>query len=130
MIFPKIVKLTDTMNLLAISSFFLFFVGFLWCSRVDLAVNQPTFDDSVILGKIISNFLKKYFSNNKIFVSIIFSADGKEQNRFWNDFTSNLVGIAASTGFAYNVLDKLDNATRDNMNQFNLFIVRNSTVLQ
>lgn len=124
-----------TMNLVAFSVLFSLGIGFLWCSRIDdlaasFSKNQPISDDSLILCKIISNYLIKYFRKNRTFVSIIVSASENEPNRFRGDFSHNLVDSVATSGFGYNVLDRLHNSTGDNMKAFNLIVVHDRMALR
>lgn len=119
-----------TMNLVAISVLLSLCDGFVWCSHIDLALKQSMLDESVIPGKIINNYLGKYISNSEIFVSVIVSPSREEQNRFRDDFSYNLVNAVASAGFAYSVLNKLNNDTGHNWNAFNIILAHDSTALQ
>lgn len=99
------------------------------CFRSDIALSQPSNDESVIFGKIISNYLHKYFSNTQFFVSIIFPPSKKE-TRFLDHFFSNLFNDPITQMFARNVLNKLDNSHHENSPVFNLILVDDSKSLK
>lgn len=106
--------------------------GCVWCMRDALNMSQPLSGESAIVGQIISNFLKTYFSDEKMFVSVILVAPGSEHlNRsFRMDFSHNVIDSVVSAGFAYNVLDNLDNDTHSNQNAFNLIIAHDGVELR
>lgn len=93
-------------------------------------MSQPLSGESAIVGKIISNYLERYFNDDKMFVSVIFVRSGNEQIPFRNDFSHNVINSVASAGFAYNIKNKLDNASYDNQNSLNLIIAHDSVELQ
>lgn len=109
------------MNLCVIFMIFTLCAGYLWCSRINSAIDQTT-DEKFILAKIISNFVKKYFSNDKVYVSVIISPHQKEPNAFGNDFLYSLLDSLTMVGFAYNVFDKLGN-TRNTRDPFYLILI-------
>lgn len=100
-------------------------ISFCSCSFFDLAQNQPENDEKVILGEILNNYIRKYFIDGH-FVSLIILPSEREQNRdIFNSFSNR-----ESTGFIYNILDKLDNTTRDSRSSLNLIVVDESKQLQ
>lgn len=96
------------------------------CSHIGLVQNQPANDENVVLREIITNYLKAYFSDD-LFVSLIILPCEKEPIQ---DFFYSLFHNQVSTEFSYNILDKLDNAMRENLKPLNLIYVDDSKQLQ
>lgn len=88
-------------------------------------IKQPTTDESVILGEIITQFLIKYFSEGTTFVSIVLGPSKKCrcQCYFQEDFFNELFDHPLLTEFSHNVLDKIDKSALDKRNAFNLVLV-------
>lgn len=89
-------------------------------------IDQPKTDKSVVLGEILTNFLIKYFSDDQIFVSIIFTAAQElelEQKYFLNDLFQNLFDDPILTQFDHNAVEKLDHSIRGKRNSFNLILI-------
>lgn len=96
----------------------------------DIAIDQLWSVESGIFAKIISNFLKKYFSDGQIFVSIVFPSLEKEKHHFLQDLFANLFNDPTMEMFACNFLNKLDNSTHENRRTFNLILVDDSESLK
>lgn len=115
------------MNLCIIFVVFSLGADFLSCSHIESVLHEPKIDDSVMAGEVIRQFLGKYFKNDQIFISII-SLPSKNWNKA--DFFINLPENQASSRFAYNILDKLDDTLRDNRHSFNLILVEDCKQLR
>lgn len=81
---------------------------------------------SIILGKIISNFLIRYFGEDQIFISIVLASSSKHRRYFHGDLFVNLFGNPVLRKFASNTMYKLDDAIPDHRNAFNLLLVDDS----
>lgn len=104
------------------------YTGACLCFRFNFAVNQPENNENEILREIINNFLRKYFTDDPIFVSLIIFSSKGEQNR---DFIHSLFNNnKAWTEFSHTILDKVDNTTRGNRNPLNLIVVDDITQLR
>lgn len=100
------------------------------CFQNDITTSQPSSGESVILGKIIRNYLKKYYSDAKIFISIIFPSSKKGNQRFFDDFFINFFNDPKMEMLDRNILSKLDNSIHENRLAFNLILVEDSESLQ
>lgn len=93
-------------------------------------VKQSIADESVVLGGIIDQFLTKYFSENKFFISIILGVSKKENNHFQDDFFNELFDNPVLTNLPHNILNKLDRSVQDHRNAFNLVLTEDSESLE
>lgn len=113
--------------------FYLLIFIFPWISSVSFSdynfvIYQSISDESVILGEIITNYLVKYFSDDRVFVSIIFAPLKKQRNHFKEDFLLNLFDDPALTKFDHNILDRLDTSTHYR-HSFNIILIDDSKSL-
>lgn len=115
------------MKLFAILTIISFCIGFYSSFHMNFAPKQPVNDENVILREILNNFLKTYFRDDNIFVSLIILPSKWEKNR---DFFFGMFSKQASTEFSYNNLNKLDSLTRDNRNPLNIIVVDDSEQLR
>lgn len=81
---------------------------------------------SVILGKIISNFLIRYFDDDQIFISIVLASSSKHRRYFHGDLFIKLFDDPVLKKFASNTMYKLDDAIHEHRNAFNLLLVDDS----
>lgn len=93
-------------------------------------VKQSIDDESVVLGGIITQFLTKYFSKNKFFISIILGLSKKETNHFQEDFFNELFDNPVLTNLPHNILNKLDRSIQDHRNAFNLVLTEDGESLE
>lgn len=108
-----------------------FCVGCASCWCCNSIANQASDENSAILAKILANFLKRYFSDEKMFISIVQSPPARyDGNHSHEEFFNNLRNDSVFTGFAFNILDKLDSSTPNNRNTFNVILVDNWKILQ
>lgn len=103
-------------------------IGFALHMSDNFEVKQSDMDESVILGEIITNFLIKYFSDEKIFISIVLAPSNMNQYNFQGDLFVELFDDPTLTEFAASILDRLDNEVRDHRNAFNLIFVDDSKI--
>lgn len=100
---------------------------FLCVSYNSFALNQLSLDESVILNKIITNFIAKYLDHQKIFVAFICASSGDESNL--EDLFFNLFDDSSLTEFTYSVSDKLRNDLYRQRIAFNIILTKNSMSL-
>lgn len=94
-------------------------------------IEHPKANNTVILGEIIINYMNKYFDGDDKFVSMIFTlSQDDDQSHFQSDFLHDLYRILDETKIPHNLLDKLNNATYDNRNAFNLIVVDDISILE
>lgn len=86
---------------------FLLRIIFVFTFQKDLVVNQSNADVSVVLCKIITNFLVKYISDKQIFVSIIIPSSKNQHNHLKENVCSNLFFNAGFPTFDYNIVGRL-----------------------
>lgn len=98
--------------------------------QINSTFDQSNIDEIIIVRRIVTHFLIKYFSDNQIVVSVIISPSEKATNQFRTDLEYNLFGDLVAAGFSLIALDKLDNASRGNRNSFNLIVVGDIAALQ
>lgn len=94
-----------------------------------LPIERSKTNNTIILGEIIINYINKYFSEDKMFVSMISKSSKNDQTHFEAEFSDDLFSVLDQAKFAHNILDQLDNATYDNRNAFNLILVDDSSIL-
>lgn len=87
--------------------FILLRIIFVFTFQKDLVVNQSSADISVVLCKIITNFLAKYISDKQIFVSIIIPPSKNQHNHLKENVCSHLFYNAGLPAFDYNIVDRL-----------------------
>lgn len=106
-------------------------LGFTFLLRDNFVENQSLSNDndSVILRNILKNYIQKYFSHKKLFVSINISPNDKWKNHYGNDLFNNFFIDSILTNFSYNVLSTLNGSVSGNHNAFNLVLVDESTQL-
>lgn len=93
------------------------------------SVERSKANNAIILSEIITNYIVKYFSKEKFFVSMIFKSAKKDLKIFEEEFFDHLFNNLDQAEFAHNIIDKLDNATYDNRNAFNLILVDECDIL-
>lgn len=118
------------MNFQLLTLLFIIYVSLVLSSHNNFKIEQSVSDESVILGGIITNYLIKYFSDEQIFISFILeSSQSNQMNDFEEDFFENLFDDPVLTGFAYNILEKLDNEIHGHRSAFHLILIDNSKSL-
>lgn len=118
-----------TMYLAMCSVIFLSSVEFTFSSRDNILQNRSPPDDSVILKDILKNYMQKYFSNKKLFVSINLPPNEWSSNHYGNNMLDELFSDSILENFSYNVLRTLNGSTSGNHNAFNLILVDKTTHL-
>lgn len=93
------------------------------------SVERSKANNAVILSEIITNYIVKYFSKEKFFVSMVLKSSKNDQFRFEEEFFDHLFNDLYQAEFAHTVIDRLDNVTYDNRNAFNLILVDDSSIL-
>lgn len=96
--------------------------AFATSAKNDFVIDPYAKDESVILGEILTNFFKKYLSDDQIFVSIILPPSQKVQNYFLSDFFVELFDDPALDEFSFSTLNKLDDFIHDHRRAFNLIL--------
>lgn len=87
-------------------------------------------DESVVLRKILINYIVKYFSEDQIYISIVVGTSTKERIYFHDDFFYNLFHDPKMENFTYNVLDGLDDTVRDKRSAFCLILTADTKSLE
>lgn len=105
------------------------FAVFISCSRINFEPTQSVADESVIVGKIITNYLLKYFSHEQICVSVIHPTSNK-RNYFQNDIFDLLFDDSSSTERTYNILNHTGNINCNHRSTFNLIFVDDVKTMQ
>lgn len=104
------------------------FVLYLGCARCNVFLNQimeiPRDNKTNIPVEIVSNYLQKYTSNEQVYLSITSSAANVKQR-----WITTLVRHSRIQSITYNLLNKLHQFGRKNINIFNLIFVDGSTSL-
>lgn len=96
-----------------------------------LSIDQSKTEKSMILSDIVTNYLIKYFDNEKTFVSIIYPASHKiEQKYFWHDFFHYLFDDPTFTRFDHNALHKLDDSIFNKRESFNIILIDENVYLE
>lgn len=90
-----------------------------------LPIERPKANNSVILGEIIINFINKYFDEDDKFVSLIFKTSKNNEA----DFSHDLYNVLEEAKLPHVIFDKLNNATYDNRNAFNLIVIDDLSTL-
>lgn len=95
-----------------------------------IGISQSLSVESAIVGKIIANYLNKYFSEEQIFVSIIFPSLAKRNQQFLDDLFTTLFNDPTMEMIACNFLNKIDTFIHDNIRGLNLILVDGSKSLE
>lgn len=90
------------MNLPVIFIIIFLCAGSVSCFQIDFDLTKPSSDKNIILRDIITNYLKKYFNDAEIFVSIILPSSEKAEHDFLDVFSND----ARMQTFTFNILDK------------------------
>lgn len=93
------------------------------------SIKRSKANNAIILSEIITNYIVKYFSKEKFFVSMVLKSSKNDRTHFEEEFFDHLFNDLDQAEFAHNVIDKLDNVTYDNRNAFNLILVDDSSIL-
>lgn len=97
----------------------------------DLITNLDVANESVILAKVINNYLMKYFRNDPIFVSIVLEPSNEPRKYSYADlFVSMFACSTTFTTFTYNILSELSNISRGRKHAFNLILIDESKSLK
>lgn len=83
-------------------------------------------NEAIILTEIVGNYLHKYLNSHGVFLSIALSSSTTDQQRFQQDFVSNLVMDTKLNDFSFNILNTLDQSRLGNIDAFNLVLVDGS----
>lgn len=111
----------------------LFLIFNILCVKCSLILNMEKSDidnKTVILNEIISNYLLKYFNNEKVFVSIVLSSSNNHQKYLQADLIGKLMMISKVGNFSFNVLNAVDQSRQGNIKVFNLIIVVSNVSLR
>lgn len=95
-------------------------------------LNQSMSDESVFLSEIITNYTKKYITEDyQMSISATlasFNLNG-DQRYFQEDVLSNLVNGKYLTYFTYNIFNNVNSPTFDRRNTFNLILIDDTKLL-
>lgn len=92
--------------------------------------NQTEIEKSVVLSEIIFNYLTKYVSDDRFFVSIVCPSFKEQQLHFLHDFFVNLFNASTLSDFAHSVSDELYSTIRGRRRAFNLIMIDEYETLQ
>lgn len=93
------------------------------------SIEPSKFNNAIVLSEIITNYIVKYFSKEKYFVSMVVKSSKTDKLHFEEEFFDHLFNDLDQAEFAHNIIDKLDNATYDNRNAFHLILVDDCDIL-
>ena len=111
------------------SSYFLFV-----CTGCALALPrnfeiQPNeSSDIVVLSQIIPNYIRRYFSKENYFISLVHASSKKNLLRFHEELTTNLFHNPILTDFSYHTGSELFNQRRL-LHAFNIILIDNANSL-
>lgn len=114
------------MNLPVIFIIVFLCAGSVSCFQSDFDLTKPSSDKNIILRDILTNYLKKYFNDAKMFVSIILPSSEKAEHDFLDVFLND----PRMQMFTFNILDKLDGIIHENRHAFNLIFAHDTDSLQ
>lgn len=115
------------------SIFVLIFITTGFASTVLINSSISAFEanqSEAILSEILSDFLLTYFSEKRIFISIIFASSTKGRSDFNEEFLRKFIEDSALINFAWTVSDKLNEGTLKERNVFNLILIDESKLLK
>lgn len=85
----------------------------------------------IILTKIASNYLDKYFDHEQVYFSIMSSSSNIDQKYFQTDLIVNLVKSSKLSNYSHSFLNQMDQLEdkRETKNVFNLIFVDDRNAL-
>ena len=113
------------------SSYFLFV-----CTGCALALPgnfeiQPNeSSDTVVLSQIISNYIRQYFSNESIFISLVYASSNRDLLRFHEQLTTNLFHNPNLTHFSYYIGIELISHRIIRRRAFNIILIDDTNLLK
>lgn len=120
---------TVTMNLIQILT--ILSIGAVTSLHEDYVTNIAITNENVILAKIITNYLTKYFRDDPIFVSIVLEPSNEARKYSIGDLFISLFACSTTfTEFTYNILSELSNISRGRKHAFNLILIDESKSLK
>lgn len=99
------------------------------CVLLNKNENLVEMPDTTIPTEIISNYLSKYFSQEKVFLSLCFSSSNSDQKYFQEKLITSLITRPKINEFSYNILGHVHQFRRRNRNVFNVIFVDTITSL-
>lgn len=116
------------MKLIFLLSINIFFVkSSILYEKVDKSSEK---NETFLLAEIISNYIHKYFSDERVFLSITLCSSSIDQKYHQANLVHRLISDNSKLdNFTYNVLSTLDRSRRGNTNAFNLILIDKSASL-
>lgn len=106
-------------------------IGAVTSLHEDYVTNIAITNENVILAKIITNYLTKYFRDDPIFVSIVLEPSNEARKYSIGDLFISLFACSTTfTEFTYNILSELSNISRGRKHAFNLILIDESKSLK
>lgn len=116
------------MKIIFLISIYIFYVkSSILYEKVD---NSSEKNETFILAKIISNYIHKYFGDDRVFLSITLCSSSIDQKYHQANLVRRLISDNSKLdNFTYNMLSTLDSSRRGNTNAFNLILIDKSASL-
>lgn len=113
------------------SSYFLFvFTGCALALPRIFEIQLNELNGTIILSEIISNYIRRYFSHETDFISLVHASSSKENRlRFHEELTDNLLHNSKLANFSYNNINKLD-ARHHHLHAFNIILIHDTHSLR
>lgn len=86
--------------------------------------------DTVVLGQIIANYIRRYFSNESIFISLVHASSNKNRLRFHEELVTNLFFNPNITHFSYYIGIELISHRIVRRRAFNIILIDNINLLK
>ena len=113
------------------SSYFLFVcTGCAVALPTNFEIQTNESNDTVVLSKIISNYIVRYLSDETVFISLVYASYNENVIRFHEELTTNLCQNANRTDFSYNIGNALIGQRRLRRRAFNIILVDDITSLR
>lgn len=114
-----------------------FFILYLAIENAVISTEAYTFtqlksDESVFLSEIITNYTKKYITDDyqmSISATLASLNPNGDQRYFQEDVLSDLVNGKHLTYFTYNIFNNVNSPTFDRRNTFNLILIDDTKLL-
>lgn len=112
------------MKRILIQFLFCYTIAIAIASQNNFSINKSKSVESIVLSKLVGNFLIKYFSDEPNHISIVVSNIKAQKGYFQDDFLTNFLTEVNFSVFDYNVNDRIQsNITHNHV--FNLILFDN-----
>lgn len=101
----------------------------MYCSRNNLLPKPYKPHKSVVLERIITNYLEKYFSHEKTFLSIVHCSSDDADSHLSTEFLFNLYNYPVFENISYSFLCMINGIVRYRGNTIYLIFIHNISTL-